>query len=74
MNVNRSDENIIIQVRALGAARARLVLMEMRPREGGQKEGCFYLPEFKVSGLRKSGGEAEISQGAVSALFFVNLE
>lgn len=54
--------------------RARLVLMEMRPREGGQKEGCFYLPEFKVSGLRKSGGEAEISQGAVSALFFVNLE
>lgn len=59
MNVNGTDENIITQAQALEAA--LFVLMEMSRREGGQKEGCFYLPEFKVSGLRKSGGGPEIS-------------
>lgn len=58
MNVNGTDENVITQAQVLGAA--LLELMEMRPREGGQKD-CFYLPEFKVSELRKSGGRAEIS-------------
>lgn len=54
--MNGTDESVITQAQALEGA--LLVLMEMRPREGGQKKGCDYLPEFEVSGLRKSGGRA----------------
>lgn len=57
--MNGADENIITQAQALEAK--LLVLMEMRLREGGQKEGCFHLPDFEVSGLRNNGGGAGIS-------------
>lgn len=52
--MNGTDESVITQAQALEDALP--VLMETRPREGGQKEGCFYLPEFEVSGLRKRWG------------------
>lgn len=69
--MNGTDESVITQAQALEDA--LLVLMEMRPREGGQKGGCFYLPEFEVSGHRKSGGRAEIGSGATSACFLNQL-
>lgn len=56
--MNGTDENVITRAQALEGT--LLVLTEMRPRKGGQKGGCYYLPEFKVSGLRKSGGRAGI--------------